>query len=83
MVGVVLRLRTNTVRTEHRAFPNSQNVRVIIELKLQYKDSRRITITVVTLTLYTLRYTHIRIFICTLVPMGTHMYGIVRIHISR
>ncbi len=28
-VGVVLRLRTNTVRTEHRAFPNLQNIRVI------------------------------------------------------
>jgi hypothetical protein len=47
-VGVMLRLHTNTVRTEHRTFPNSQNARAIIELRLQYKDFRRMTITVVT-----------------------------------
>ncbi len=57
--------RTDTVRTEHRAFPNSHNLRVITKLRLQYKDSRRITITVVTSTLYTLRYTYIRTLICT------------------
>ena len=50
----MLRLRTNIVRTEHRTFPNSQNVRVITTTQIQYKDSHRITIIVVTSTLYTL-----------------------------
>ncbi len=59
-VGVVLRLRTNTVRTEHRTFLNSQNVRVMTKPRLEYKDSRRITINVLTPTLYILHYTYIR-----------------------
>ncbi len=80
-VGVVLQLRINTVRTEHRTFHNSQNVRVITKLILQYYDSHRITITVVASRLYTLRYTYTRTLICTLVPMGTYMYGIVRIYV--
>jgi hypothetical protein len=80
---IVLRLRTNTVRTDHRTFPNSQNVQVIIELRLQYKGSRRSTITVVTSTLYTLRYTYIRTLICTFLPSGTYMYDNVRILVSR
>ncbi len=79
----MLRLRTNTIRTEHRTFPNSQNARMITKPRLQYKYSRKITINVVTSILYTLRYTYIRTLICTLVPVGTYMYGIVRIHISR
>ncbi len=79
----MLRLRTNTVRTEHRTFPNSQNIRVTIELILQYKDSRRIVITAVTSTLYTLRYTYIPTLICKLLPSGTYMHGILRIFISR
>jgi hypothetical protein len=33
----LLRIRTTTVRTEHRTFPNSHNVRVITKLRLQYK----------------------------------------------
>ncbi len=66
----MLRLSTNIVRTVHHAFPNTQNVREIIELRLQYYDYRRITIIVVTSSLYTLRYTYIRTLICTLVHVG-------------
>jgi hypothetical protein len=80
---MLLRLRTNTVRTEYRAFPNSQNARVITKPKLQYKDSCRITIIVVTSPLYTLHYTYIRILICILVPLDTYMYGTLRINVSR
>ena len=65
----MLRLRTNTVRTEHRTFPNSQNVRVPTTIHI---CNIEILVGLSSLWqrrhMYTLYYTYIRTLLCTLVP---------------
>jgi hypothetical protein len=64
-VGVVLRLRTNTVRTEHRTFYSSLNVWTTLIATLRFSKDYHHCGNVNTYTLY---YTYICSRLYTLVP---------------
>ena len=76
-VGVVLRLRTNTVRTDHRTLYSSPNVRTTLIPTLRFSKDYHHCGNVNTYTLY---YTYFSSRLCTLV-LGyvlTTMYVCVR-----